>query len=45
MLPPPLTLQVPVAERDFVEYNCYAHDDDLSPTEKAAIIAWAAQFR
>jgi len=37
--------QVPSGDKEFVQYDCYAHDDDLSPTEKAALLEWVNRFR
>lgn len=38
-------VNVPDVDKEFIEYTCYAHDDDLSPTEKQAMAAWIEQFR
>ena len=38
-------VNVPDVDKEFVDYTCYAHDDDLSPTEMQAMAVWIEQFR
>jgi pimeloyl-ACP methyl ester carboxylesterase len=39
------SVNVPESEKDFYEYTCRDHDDDLSDGQKAAMLDWFDQFR